>query len=252
MADQAPVLAQLERETLAWSQAEQSPKDDAAHRRKAAELAFRLGAVRRANRAASNSAVASRAQVAARRQAAEHAQLRLASLRAERAQLKEAIAACRRFKALYPSISLHPLEEYRRLAALGAAKSDAGQDTKDTEMREADDVADSTAHQPDVEQPQPAAEEEQGPSTPEPENQDGRHTPPTEQPEESEHELMLARLRFELAERRRLEKVRASLQVERSTAITATRQRKAELLRLEQDIQSVMKVRAVFFLLSFL
>ena len=54
------------------------------------------------------------------------------------------------------------------------------------------------------------------------------------------HQLMLARLRFELKERKRLEQERKALIQQRNEASKVAKQKKAELIRVEQDIQSVI------------
>lgn len=246
--ERASLLRQLGIDSRAWSST--SPPTDAGDlRRKAGDLAQLLGAVRQANRTAAESAAEGRAQVAARRQAAEHAQLRLASLRAERAQLRAAIAACRRFRAIYPTISLHTEDEFEQLRAKRRRKSpEAG----------ASQGGDADVPMADAEGADPRPPEE-GPSKPEtepkeetkadPKDAESKDTPEaTATEEETPHDRMIARLQFELEERRRLEKVRLGLQAERMTATSATKQRKAELLRLEQDIQSVMRVSRPFYL----
>jgi hypothetical protein len=83
------------------------------------------------------------------------------------------------------------------------------------------------------------------------------------------HELMLARLRFELKERQRyvptdrllhrsaltsqllpscrLEEKKLALQAQQKEALRVNKQKKAELMRLEQDLKSVIAVSLEFF-----
>ncbi|CBQ73656.1 conserved hypothetical protein [Sporisorium reilianum SRZ2] len=159
--------------------------------------------LKRLNRRIYNDFQTQKTSVAEERAKVDTARLALQNLKYEESMLELEVKVCQEFQSIFQDIELHDLQEFHQLRS--AARADA-RDTKE-------DAAgwDTTAQ----------AEEEDGDLN-------------------DDHRLMLARLRFELKERKRLEAEKQTLQQDKTHVAKENKDKKVKLEQAEKQLKDLL------------
>ncbi|CDR88472.1 uncharacterized protein SPSC_04299 [Sporisorium scitamineum] len=169
--------------------------------------------LKRLNRRIYNDLQTQKTAVAEERAKVDTARLALQNLKYEESMLELEVKVCQEFQSVFRDIELHDLQEFHQLRSAAAAAA-------------------TTTTVADAQKPDAAAGWDTTEPTAEVEDDDGDL--------DDDHKLMLARLRFELKERKRLEAEKQTLQQDKTQVVKQNKDKKAKLEQAEKQLKDLL------------
>ncbi|TKY84833.1 hypothetical protein EX895_005913 [Sporisorium graminicola] len=160
--------------------------------------------LKRLNRCIHTDLQAQKTNVAEERAKVDTARLALQNLKYEESMLELEVKVCQEFQSIFQDIELHDLQEFHRLRST-ATTAEAKEKKEDSGW-----VSEG-----------PAEAEEDGDL-------------------DDDHKLMLARLRFELKERKRLESEKQTLQQDKTQVVKQNKDKKVKLEQAEKQLKDLL------------